>query len=513
MANKDEMENEWGTVLVNAPARMAAKSHLQFDEVIRADVEGFKLLVCVSSGTNANQDAMLMASDMAAETCLYPLCSYYGGNRYTQEMSTSMYDASSQLALPKYPENATPRCLRQVVVLPYWVPCEEHSEDDRLAYEVKCLQQLHRILVISVMEGMPIRAMLVEYILGGNGGELSPRFLKDLGILLKQFNVKVVVDEILTGGRVGPHMCMTTSMPPEFLECVEYITMGKFMQAAIVLQRIPKRPTQAAEKLRGTSTSHEAGRPLGLWCLVSDRMKKGVIKMRREQVKQRMNLSDEGEDVWGQGLLMFSTKCRWQMMKGLKNRLLPQMDTNIGIKTMSCRKTKWNHSTVTAALRQGGEEWIAAQVCVHWVGKFLFILFTHWSFSSSQKDKMFLSSPELAFLKLSVDYIFLGTCPVDSDDGEFQFLYDDVVHFHGEAEAERLASEISAMRKLPGGGRTKKGAKGFIKQAVLSAIMKDETSGVIKRKRKHHSRTTYNCLNISLFGNFDAEDMNVKFWS
>jgi hypothetical protein len=155
---------------------------------------------------------------------------------------------------------------------------------------------------------------------------------------------------------------MTTRVPKEFRERVLYITMGKFMHCALILKKVPRKPTQQDDLLRGTSTNHDAGEPFAMWKLVREQQKNGVIEKRQKQVMEKMKLKEDTESVWGSGILLFSDKTRWQMTKGLKNRLLPMMVTNSSIRTLSCKKSKWNRSTVTKFLREGADEWMDAQV-------------------------------------------------------------------------------------------------------------------------------------------------------
>ena len=42
-------------------------------------------------------------------------------------------------------------------------------------FEQKCLIALHQKLLIAQFAGKPFRALLMEYLLGGNGGELSEK--------------------------------------------------------------------------------------------------------------------------------------------------------------------------------------------------------------------------------------------------------------------------------------------------------------------------------------------------
>lgn len=363
MAIDDEMENAWGTELVPMVTKPARKSNADLDQKIRTDVRGWKLQSILTAGTNANQDALLMASGGDPSRCLTALGSYVGGNGFTQPMSTSMYDTTNRLSVPKFPENASPECLASTVALPHTCgPCENFTREEMLEHEAKCLRHLHKILIMAALEGRPYRVLLLEYILGGNGGELSGRFLIKLARLLKVFDVVVVADEILTGGRVGPGMVMTTSVPEEFQERVEYITMGKFMHCALILKKIPTKPTHQDEMLRGTSTTQDAGEAYSLWVSVSALLKKGAIKRRQKQVLQKLKLTKHTDEVWGRGLLLFISKSRMSLYKGLKNRVLPMLMTNIPVRALSCRPSKWNRSTVTEYLRSGAIEWMDAQV-------------------------------------------------------------------------------------------------------------------------------------------------------
>lgn len=362
MSNDDEMENEWGIHLVNISTnKLPTKSAPQFDRDIKRVVNGFQLHNCLSSGTNANQDAMLLATDNELGEGLYAQGSYLGGNPYLQKMSTTMYSPAAELSVPKYPENATEKCILQTVVLPHFVDSRAFSSKARNNYEDRCLRQLHKILVMAKLAGKPKRAILLELMLGGNGGKLSHRYLAKLGVLLKKFEVIVVVDEVLTGGRVGPAMTMTENTPPEFFECVEYITMGKFMHCALILKKQPKRPTRQ-DPLRGTSTSQSMAEPAALWNKVAEMIEAGVIPERRQQVLKKMKLRDGSEQVWGHGLFIVTSKRRPQMTRGLKNRCLPMMELTSNIKTLNCLKSKWNRSSLAQALYDGGVEWMDAQV-------------------------------------------------------------------------------------------------------------------------------------------------------
>jgi 4-aminobutyrate aminotransferase-like enzyme len=78
------------------------------------------------------------------------------------------------------------------------------------------------------LEGRPMRALVMELILASNGGELSNRFLKNIGTLARHHEFSIIVDEILTGARVGPKLLRTLTTPTEFQTAVGFVTLGKW---------------------------------------------------------------------------------------------------------------------------------------------------------------------------------------------------------------------------------------------------------------------------------------------
>ncbi|KAL3919560.1 MAG: hypothetical protein SGILL_003696 [Bacillariaceae sp.] len=493
MANDDQMENEWGIHLVNISTNKLPKKTIpEFDRDIKRVVKGFQLQNCLSSGTNANQDAMLLATDNELGDALFAQGSYLGGNSYMQKMSTTMYSPAAELSVPKYPENASAKCIMQTVALPHFVDCRAFSQQARNEHEDHCLRQLHMILVMAKLAGKPKRALLLELMLGGNGGQLSDRFLAKLGVLLKKFEVTVVVDEVLTGGRVGPAMTMTENTPPEFFECVEYITMGKFMHCALILKKRPNRPTRQ-DPLRGTSTSQSIAEPAALWNKVTQMIEAGVIPKRRQQVLKKMKLKDGSEDVWGKGLFMVSSKKRPGTYKGLKNRCLPMMELTSTIKTLSCLKSKWNRSSVTQALYDGAIEWMDAQ------------------------NDLFKHSPETAFIYVIVQYIFSGGCYIDGEfkseeTGQFRFRTEDVLKFYGRTESSELARTLTEGMKAAG-TKCKKDAPAFIRSAVLKAVVATKGCNSMYKKRKTSARIEFNFVKSSLFGQFECGSQGNRFWT
>lgn len=310
----DELENSWGVkYLLNEP-KPARKSFGQFDELVKACVPGYQLHSIQSSGTDSNCVAVQLASNYDHSCCFYGIGSYIGGDQYNQELSTSMYDASSCISLPKYPENASPRCFEKTVPLPYHVPGAA-ADADVEDLEERCLRAFHKRLIARSLAGKRGCVLLLEYVLGGNGTNLSDRFLKKLAKVCKKNHCTVVADEILTGARAeGDWMCMTPSKPKEWIEIVEYITMGKFVNKALVLKKIPRKPT-AGEKIRGTSTMEDCGGPYAIWDSVWKLRQAGAITTRKQEVVDALGLEKRRADVWGTGLLIFTSVKRPQSMQ------------------------------------------------------------------------------------------------------------------------------------------------------------------------------------------------------
>ena len=62
MVDRDELENNWGTTLVESP-RPAFCTHNDLDELIRTVITGFKLLCLEKCGTAANETAVGVVTD------------------------------------------------------------------------------------------------------------------------------------------------------------------------------------------------------------------------------------------------------------------------------------------------------------------------------------------------------------------------------------------------------------------------------------------------------------------
>jgi len=194
---------------------------------------------------------------------------------------------------------------------------------------------------------------MLELILGGSGGELSPRFLSLFGRLCVSMNVTIIADEIMTGGRVGPGMTVTQNSPIEFRQAVGYITMGKIMNCGLVLERKPNSPQEGS--VRGSSTTMDAGEACRLWLRVVERLDR--IPERRQEVITLLGFAKDAEMHWGVGCLVFTNKARVSITKGLKNRHLPMLEDS-KLRKGSCITTEWTRSSVCERLLTASLSWI-----------------------------------------------------------------------------------------------------------------------------------------------------------
>ena len=356
MADKDEMENSWGVDLVPSPERLPSKTLNEFKIVVKKAVQGYQLLSMFESGTSANESAVMFATGNDSSRCLFAAGSYGGGEGMMFCFSSTQHSASKQLSVPSTPDDLENKNTKQqTVALPYNIPCAEYPDDKIYQYETECLKALNQKFFVAQLAGSPFRAILLELILCGTGGELRNSFLASMGMLCQQYNVRIIVDEVMTGGRVGPSMTLTSAAPREFVSQVEFITMGKFMGCGLVLSKASNRPTDR-ESIRGTSTRASPDLAYHKWQRVVGQLAMGVADQRREQVLKVMKAHDTNGS-WGRGCLIFTSKSRPGSTKGLKNRHLPMLE-NTKIYKGATKSSEWTRSSVCELLIKAANTWI-----------------------------------------------------------------------------------------------------------------------------------------------------------
>lgn len=459
MATDDTMENGWGVKYVTyTEKRCGRRSFVGFQADIESAVPGFTLYSVQMCGTDANAVAISLATDYNYDRCLFALGSYIGGDERHQSLSSSV-NSPGGLAMPKYFDEGNFQCQVQTVPLPYHVPSSRIKPSEVKNYENRCLLHLHQRLVYATLTGSPFKALLLEFVLGGNGGELSTNFLKDLGKLLKHFKVVVVADEVMTGGRNSSSVTLSTTMPREFFSCVQYITLGKFVGCGMVLTRKTREPLDVRAPLRGFSTQAECGLPSKLFQEVLERMKAGMVEKRRSQVLKLMNCDGLGkeEDHWGRGMQIYTTYTRGNILYGLKNRLLPRLEMS-KLRKNGVSRSKWTRSTVSEALRATADEWIQRQQLRMWEGEHSFV----FGIITCVFDK--------------------AQFEVFNHNKGITFRAEDVIQFLGK-RCNSMAEQHNAWTKTVKGRRSYAKAETLVYRAVIDSVANSRESRLLIRKR------------------------------
>lgn len=467
----DEMQNGWGvkyclTASSDLRGMKGFASKHQFNAEISKEIPGFQLFDLAVSGTAANTLALNAATNSDFTRALFAVGSYVGGDSCLQKYSTSTGGTGNKLALPSLYSDSSLAAQTQNVPFPYFIECQKIPTSVRDDLEDRCLQHLNRVLLHAMFIGRPYKAILFEYILGGCGGELSTRYLEKLGPLLQRFGVTAVVDEILTGARVGPRMCMTTTMPDAFKAVISHITLGKWLNMALVLEPIPNKVKTGDIRLRGFSTEWSYGPPGAMFKAVAQKIKEGGIAKRREQVDKKFGLRNEG--IWpSRGLIIFLEISRSPVMYGLHNRILPRLD-NVKLVKLNSKKSQWNRSSVCSRLVDVAKDWIDNQVRA-------------------------LQESKFAMLDALIGYILTT--------GSIEFRPDDVLAHLGSNEAEDLAR--TARQKLfeEEGTKTQKKPEALLNHAISIAIKNTCIRGdaVIYRKRRGYQRVEYTHIREDFF--------------
>lgn len=362
---KDEMVNDWGCTLIQERNEFgrSSKTTINLDTEVGRSVPGFKLEALVHSGSCANNHAVAAATDGDFSRCLVPMGSYVVGDEGPlQALSSSSFDFSRLLCTIVSPSDMNQRgeSSKQIVAFPYFVNHDKIDEKKLEDVEQKCLHALETKLWMARLQQKKYRTILIEPILSGNGGELSHNFLIGLSEVLKTFSISIVLDEIMTCGRVGPKMTMYEGLPREFQELVAYITVGKIFGCGIVLDRRPDRPqnNDSGGAIRVESTHLAAGEPCLKWQYIQKKVNDGMIQTRRAQVLQAMGWRENSDQHWGKGCLIFSSKSRPEVTRNLKCRLLPMLETDVKLKTLSLKDTTYSKSALCDLLLSSAEEWL-----------------------------------------------------------------------------------------------------------------------------------------------------------
>ena len=354
---EDDCGNDWGTGYVDDVYGVrSGGSKAMVQHLVGVNVPTYRLMTLVESGTTANDRAIDMSTDSNHNLCLFAMGSYVAGAGASQQWSTSKN--IRVLALVCSPDECEEeKAQTNTIPFPYHVAGIGFDDDLLLRMEDACVTALQMKLTTALIAGKPFKALLFEYILSGNGGTLSDRFLLKLVPLLSRHKITVIADEIMTGGRVGPTLAMTSSRPKEFQALVSYITMGKSMRCGMVLDKV-----SLLRSDRGTSTEISFETVYGPLKAIIERAKSGVIEAKRHKVLKSMGLLNQPNRTWpdGGGLMIFGDLARHKVMKGLKNRYLPKLELSPKTRILYPKGTQtvWNKITVNQHLMEKCQVWI-----------------------------------------------------------------------------------------------------------------------------------------------------------
>ena len=356
---EDDMGNNWGTTLVDDVFdKRASGSKADLTGLIRICVPGFQLLLLTDSGTSANDRAIDLSTNGDHGTCLVAMGSYVAGSGVSQAFSTSKLMNNNVISLVSKPDESTVKAQSNTVAFPYHVPHGSFDDHVLQQLEEKCIHTLKIKIMTAIISGRPFQALLFEFILSGSGGVLSTRFLVALAMLLAPFKIVIIADEIMTGGRVGPQMTITTTLPRVVQDLVAYITMGKSMGCGMVLDRLS---TESSDD-RGTSTEMSAAKAYALLKAIYKRAQSGYIAAKRAIVLSAMKVNEGDDEVWPDtgGLLIFFSKARYSVLRGLKCRALPKLE--ISPKTrlhITGKMSEWNRVSINEHLMDRCNKWLA----------------------------------------------------------------------------------------------------------------------------------------------------------
>ena len=336
--SSDDLANVWGTNLVNmtkAEERFYGgnSKENELDEFGRNIAyyfnNEFVLQKVCQDGSTANLHAIVDATFGNTSCCYIAAGSYVSAaDAVLQNLSTSEFSLNSSLSIIRHPDALDSTFTKQqIVALPYHV----HGamiDKNIIKYEDSCIRHLHEKCMIMRIKGTPMKCIMLELMLAGNGAHLSDRALEQLALLSIKHNFKFIVDEIMTGGRTGT-MLYLHSKPKIFVERVSHVTLGKWIQVGIVLvskvqqeiNDLIKRPTSNP---RSSSTYIDIKNIIPIWNKVV--VQQDITEMRRNETINKLKCNKE--DVWGVGCLLFAP-CMNKTTSNLKCRFLPRLERQV----------------------------------------------------------------------------------------------------------------------------------------------------------------------------------------
>ena len=366
----DNLANGWARTLVN-PGKVARTGltdiNSTFTTLINVTTaERFHLVKACDSGSDANVTAILNATMGDCHALAIACGSYVAGGSVAKSWSTNACFIKKQLSPGKRimtPDLVVDPVAKKVTVpVPYLID-GQFSEDEASTYEDKCLHCIHCHFAQALAMGRPVKAMMLELVLASNGGALRPRFLALLGKLTKHHSVKLIVDEIFTGGRTG-EMLLTLSTPREFLDQVAYVTMGKWPGLGLILASSKEYDAMADDDkindylpARGMTTTLDVTEAFICWNLVLENLH--ITESRRQLVIEKLGL--KGSDCWGPGLMIYAPIRRTDLCKANKFRIVPQLNESKIDSIKKILEPAWSKEITHREIVACVGAWIACQ--------------------------------------------------------------------------------------------------------------------------------------------------------
>ena len=354
----DDLSNIWGTNLVNltkSDERIYGgySKELELDEFKRIIsfhfATEFILYNVCQDGSTANLHAIVDATFGNTSCCYIAAGSYVSAqDAVLQNLSTSEFALNSSFSLIRVPDLLdSPFTLQQIVALPYYI-MGTMVDNDIEKYEDACIRVLHEKCMIMRIKGTPMKCIMLELMLAGNGAQLSDRALLQLAALSIKHDFRFIIDEIMTGGRTGS-MLYLHKKPALFIERVSHVTLGKWIHVGIVLvsklqhqqNELRKRPTSTP---RSSSTSIDLGTIIPIWNKVVEQQ--FLTESRRKETIKKLKCKKE--EVWGDGCLIFAP-CKNTTAWNINCRYLPRLEKQ----TISAKiKTNIDNTTTKTIINE-----------------------------------------------------------------------------------------------------------------------------------------------------------------
>ena len=308
----DDLSNYWGVDLIpknylKTISNKNVKSPRTLDLCVKACFPGFELNKLTMNGSDANINALLVATCGDYSTFLVGCGSYVSGDGgILQGFSSSCVDIINGMSrIAKTTKYMSHEGKHAVIPLPYHIPTSITSVD-LSDLEDKCSKELLTRLILAKMKNNDVRCILIEPMLACNGAILSDTFYEIIATLATRFNFVVVLDEILTCGRITD-MLLFYKLPATFQGVIAYVTVGKWIGCGLVLQNINnqyvknifKKSTKMTR--RGYSTDIDTTNQTRMITYVSMNLVK--IPVKRMKVLEVLGVLEE--DAWGVGILIF----------------------------------------------------------------------------------------------------------------------------------------------------------------------------------------------------------------